>query len=100
MVWFRSLDAEAIQAVVRKELQDITKRQGMADRELTLDCDDLVAAKLAEIGFDPVYGARPLQRAIDETITLPLGKYLVERPDLRNATIQVSWKGEGVEFSA
>jgi ATP-dependent Clp protease ATP-binding subunit ClpA len=43
---------------------------------------------LSEQGFDPVYGARPLQRAIERSITVPLSKLLIENPELRNRTIR------------
>ena len=65
VIYFSPLDRVAIKVITSKELSDITKREGLASKNLKLEVDDEVFKFLAEVGFDPVYGARPLQRAIE-----------------------------------
>lgn len=60
VIYFSPLDRVAIQVITRKELSDITNREGLASKNLKLKVDDEVCKFLAEAGFDPVYGARPL----------------------------------------
>lgn len=60
VIYFSPLDRVAIEVITRKELSDITNREGLASKNLKLKVDDEVCKFLAEAGFDPVYGARPL----------------------------------------
>ena len=53
-------------------------RKRLADLDLQLDVDTSVLDKLATLGFDPVYGARPLKRAIQKLIQDPLALMLLE----------------------
>ena len=101
IVYFRPLGRESIEVITRKELNEIAGREGLAERGLTLRFGGGLVAALAERGFDPVYGARPLQRAIEETVTLPLSRWLTEpeQASLENAAIEISWTGESVGFA-
>lgn len=57
-------------------------------------------AKLAEAGFDPVFGARPLKRAIQSQIENPLAKELLEGHFSAGDTILVEYNNDGMQFSA
>ena len=57
--------------------------------ELTLEVSDAAVAELAKVGFDPVFGARPLKRAIQQRIENPLSKLLLEGRFLPKAVITV-----------
>jgi ATP-dependent Clp protease ATP-binding subunit ClpB len=57
--------------------------------ELTLQVSEAATAELAKVGFDPVFGARPLKRAIQQRIENPLSKLLLEGRFLPKAVITV-----------
>ncbi len=75
-VVFHGLDAGHIAAIARIQLQLLQTR--LARMELTLDVSDAALEELAKVGFDPVFGARPLKRAIQQRIENPLSKLLLE----------------------
>ena len=75
-VVFHGLDARHIAAIARIQLQMLQAR--LARMELTLDVSDAALEELAKVGFDPVFGARPLKRAIQQRIENPLSKLLLE----------------------
>ncbi len=71
-VVFHPLAREQIQGIARIQLANLQKR--LEDRELKLDISDEAMLMLAEVGFDPVYGARPLKRSIQQLIENPLAQ--------------------------
>jgi len=75
-VVFHSLDARHIADIARIQLAVLTGR--MARMELGLQVSDAAVAELAKVGFDPVFGARPLKRAIQQRLENPLSKLLLE----------------------
>ncbi|HEY7116529.1 MAG TPA: AAA family ATPase [Tepidisphaeraceae bacterium] len=80
IVPFDPLTPESIQAIAEKELRDLSTREGLAKSNLRLEWTPAVIDLLAATGFDPRYGARPLQRALETLIVTPLAKYLVSHP--------------------
>jgi ATP-dependent Clp protease ATP-binding subunit ClpB len=75
-VVFHALDAEHISSIAGIQLQALQDRLGKM--ELALKVSDKALAELAKVGFDPVFGARPLKRAIQQRIENPLSKLLLE----------------------
>jgi ATP-dependent Clp protease ATP-binding subunit ClpB len=75
-VVFHGLDAQHIASIARIQLQALQER--LARMELTLQVSDKALDELAKVGFDPVFGARPLKRAIQQRIENPLSKLLLE----------------------
>jgi len=75
-VVFHSLDAANIASIAKIQLEVLTQR--LAKMDLTLQVSDAAVAELAKVGFDPVFGARPLKRAIQQRIENPLSKLLLE----------------------
>ena len=75
-VVFHGLDAKHIAAIAKIQLEALEKR--LAAMDLKLQVSDLALAELAKVGFDPVFGARPLKRAIQQRIENPLSKLLLE----------------------
>ena len=75
-VVFHSLDAKNIESIARIQLKVLTER--LAKMDLTLEVSEAAIAELAKVGFDPVFGARPLKRAIQQRIENPLSKLLLE----------------------
>ena len=61
----------------------------LAKMDLTLEVSDAAVAELAKVGFDPVFGARPLKRAIQQRIENPLSKLLLEGKFAPKDTIRV-----------
>ena len=75
-VVFHALDAGHIGQIAKIQLQILTKR--LAKMDLELQVSDTALAELAKVGFDPVFGARPLKRAIQQRVENPLSKLILE----------------------
>jgi len=75
IVVFHALDEKNIGAIARIQLQILEAR--LAKMDMTLDIDEEALQKIAEAGYDPVYGARPLKRAIQQQIENPLSKAIL-----------------------
>ncbi|MES2949887.1 MAG: ATP-dependent chaperone ClpB [Pseudomonadota bacterium] len=86
-VVFHSLDASNIADIARIQLQVLMAR--LAKMDLTLQVSDAAVAELAKVGFDPVFGARPLKRAIQQRIENPLSRLLLEGKFVPKSTIHV-----------
>jgi ATP-dependent Clp protease ATP-binding subunit ClpB len=86
-VVFHSLDAAHIASIAKIQLAVLTAR--LAKMDLALDVSDAAVAELAKVGFDPVFGARPLKRAIQQRIENPLSKLLLEGRFAPKETIHV-----------
>ncbi|MCU6433129.1 ATP-dependent chaperone ClpB [Undibacterium sp. Jales W-56] len=76
IVVFHALDAKNIGAIARIQLHELEQR--LVQMEMGLQVSDAALQKIAEAGFDPVYGARPLKRAIQQEIENPLSKMLLQ----------------------
>ena len=76
IVVFHALDEKNIGAIAKIQLQVLEQRLNKMDMGMTVS--DAALQKLAEAGFDPVYGARPLKRAIQQQIENPLSKLLLQ----------------------
>jgi len=75
-VVFHSLDAKNIESIARIQLKALIAR--LQKMDLTMEVSEAAIAELAKVGFDPVFGARPLKRAIQQRIENPLSKLLLE----------------------
>ena len=76
VVVFHALDEKHIAGIARIQLKGLEKR--LARLEMGLTVSEAALASIAEAGFDPVFGARPLKRAIQERIENPLSKAILE----------------------
>ena len=88
VVVFHALDEKHIAGIARIQLGYLEKRLGQL--EMGLVVDDSALAELAQAGFDPVFGARPLKRAIQQQIENPLAKAILEGRFAARDTIRVS----------
>ena len=86
-VVFHALDAKNIESIARIQLKVLMARLQKID--LTMDVSEAAIAELAKVGFDPVFGARPLKRAIQQRIENPLSKLLLEGRFPPKSTIAV-----------
>jgi ATP-dependent Clp protease ATP-binding subunit ClpB len=76
VVVFHSLDEKHIAGIARIQLKYLEKR--LARMDMSLEVSEAALAEIAEAGFDPIFGARPLKRAIQERIENPLAKAILE----------------------
>ncbi|HQW21254.1 MAG TPA: ATP-dependent chaperone ClpB [Rhodocyclaceae bacterium] len=88
IVVFHALDEKNIAAIAKIQLGYLDKR--LARLEMHLKVSDAALAELAKAGFDPVFGARPLKRAIQEHIENPLAKQILEGKFAAKDCIEVS----------
>jgi ATP-dependent Clp protease ATP-binding subunit ClpB len=96
IVVFHALDEKHIGAIARIQLHGLEQR--LAKMEMTLDVSDEALQKIAEAGFDPVYGARPLKRAIQQQIENPLSKAILSGRFGPKDTIHVGVRGNTLVF--
>ncbi len=71
-------------------LNDVRAR--LADRRITIEVGDAALRYIAEQGFDPVYGARPLRRFIAHEVETRIGRALLSGDVRDGATIRVDWR--------
>ena len=76
VIVFHSLDEKNIRDIARIQLKYLEKR--LAAMEMSLDVSDAALDHIADAGFDPVFGARPLKRAIQSEIENPLATHILE----------------------
>jgi ATP-dependent Clp protease ATP-binding subunit ClpB len=91
VVVFHPLGREQTRAIAEIQLAGLRARLGALDIGLSIDGEAL--DKLAEAGFDPVYGARPLKRAIQHSLENPLAQVILAGSYGRGDTIRVSYDG-------
>jgi ATP-dependent Clp protease ATP-binding subunit ClpB len=96
LVVFRPLDKTQIRAIARIQLTYLEKR--LAERQLKLEVSDAALTLLGNIGFDPVYGARPLKRAIQQQLENPLAKQILEGRFQSGDTVEVAAEGGQLVF--
>ena len=95
VVTFSALTSESIQKIAEKELIALNEREGLTKSNLRLTCSPAVVGLVAQAGFDPKLGARPLQRAVEQLVTTPLAKWLLSQDELRQSTIRADLSPDG-----
>jgi ATP-dependent Clp protease ATP-binding subunit ClpB len=96
IVVFHSLGREQIRAIVDIQLGRL--RQRLAERDITLRLDDDARDKIGEAGFDPVYGARPLKRAIQAQIENPLAQKILRGDFVAGDRVVAKLKRDALVF--
>ncbi|AYG94879.1 ATP-dependent chaperone ClpB [Brevundimonas naejangsanensis] len=96
IILFHRLGREQMGGIVRIQLARLEKL--MADRRLTLALDDSALTWLADKGYDPVYGARPLKRVIQKELVDPMAKKLLAGEIEDGSVVAVSAGGDGLEI--
>jgi len=96
VVVFHPLDASQLRLIVDIQLRYLHQR--LSERDMNLTLDDAARARLAEAGYDPVYGARPLKRAIQQQVENPLAQRILNGDFAPGDTIQVTTGADGLEF--
>lgn len=95
----KPLSRAAMRRIARRELGKVYEREGLLERELLLEVDDGIMDLLLETGFDPKYGARPLKRAIEETLVVPLARALLSAPPRRFQLMRIARAGDDVRLT-
>jgi ATP-dependent Clp protease ATP-binding subunit ClpB len=89
----------------KDHIRDITDiqidylRQRLQAQNMKLNISDTALDKLGEAGFDPVYGARPLKRAIQQNLENPLAQEILGAKFVTGDTIYIDWRDEAMTFS-
>ncbi len=96
VVVFHALDEKNIKSIARIQLHYLEKR--LAAMEMKLSMSDAALSEIANAGFDPVYGARPLKRAIQAQLENPLAKLILEGRFAAKDSIKVDCKGGVMKF--
>jgi ATP-dependent Clp protease ATP-binding subunit ClpB len=97
VVVFHPLMKEQIRSIAKIQLQILAKR--LQDHDMDLEVSDAALDKLGESGFDPVYGARPLKRAIQQQLENPLAEKILSGEFGPGDTIAVDIGDGGLRFS-
>jgi len=96
VVVFHGLGEAQIAAIARIQLAVL--RQRLAKMDYALEVSDAAIAELAKVGFDPVYGARPLKRAIQSEVENPLSKAILEGRFAPKDAVVVDFRGGKMIF--
>ncbi|AOS96900.1 Chaperone protein ClpB [Microbulbifer aggregans] len=96
VVVFHPLGREQVREIAEIQLDHLRRR--LADRDLNLEISDELLNKLSEVGFDPVYGARPLKRAIQMWLENPLAQEVLAGKFAPGDTIHAGVEGDKAVF--
>jgi ATP-dependent Clp protease ATP-binding subunit ClpC len=95
VITFRPLARPEIEAIARKELSELAAREGLAAANIQLTWSDELVAVLSREGYDHRFGARPLQRVIESRIAVPLARWRVANPKVRNSMLRLELNEQG-----
>ena len=99
VVVFDPLSAVAIREITRKELGRIALRDGVRRWGVNLTWSEELVDYLAQAGLDPLYGARPLQRAIETRLVAPLATWLLRNPPSGPSRVHCDLRDDAVVFT-
>ncbi|HBL98221.1 TPA: type VI secretion system ATPase TssH [Candidatus Dependentiae bacterium] len=94
IVFFNRLSQESVVEIAKIQVAELKKR--LTRQQITLDIDPQVVQKLAEEGFQPEFGARPLKRTIQQQLTVPLSQVILKNPEKKE--FKVVMKGNSITF--
>ena len=97
IITFSRLDKSCMEAIVRNQLERLAKR--FAERRQILDVSDDAVRWLADTGYDPLFGARPVKRAIQTYLENPLAKKILAGDYTEGCTVHVGKGKDGLTFS-
>ena len=94
---FKPLSREQIQEIAKIQLNRL--RQRLTERDISIEISDDALAYLSDAGFDPIYGARPLKRAIQQYLEDALAKDLLQGKYVSGDVIQIRFQDGSLNFS-
>jgi ATP-dependent Clp protease ATP-binding subunit ClpC len=95
VVSFNALTPENVQRIVRKEFVEIRAREGIASMNLELEWDAALESAVAKAGYDHRLGTRPLQRALERMVVVPLARWLLENTPVPGTQLRLSLNPTG-----
>jgi ATP-dependent Clp protease ATP-binding subunit ClpB len=98
VVVFRALTEAELARIVDIQLEGLKHR--LADRRITLEIADAAKAYLARVGYDPVFGARPLKRAIQREVETPVARLIVAGKLRDGGTVRIDVTGDTLRVEA
>ena len=96
-VVFHPLDKDQIRSIAVIQLQHLRER--LAERDLSIEFSEAALDKIADVGFDPVYGARPLKRAIQQEVENPLAQAILSGTFVSGDVIRCDMDAGSLVFS-
>ena len=97
VVVFHALDKTNIERIAAIQVDRLAKR--MAEKDMVLEVSDAALAELARGGFDPLFGARPLKRAIQQMLENPIAKLILQGKFGPNDVVPVDYRDGKFEFT-
>jgi ATP-dependent Clp protease ATP-binding subunit ClpB len=97
LILFHSLRKQELRKIVAIQIRRVEKR--LTDQKIRLDITDAAIDFIAASGYDPVYGARPLKRAIQRLLENPIATKILETTFTEGGTIHVDNGEDGLVFS-
>ena len=91
VISFNPLSTDHIIEITEKELRQIARRPGLVRRNIRLTWTPRLVEHLAHVGYDARYGARPLQRAIEQNVVAQLAHWLLRQRSKRDCTVQFDY---------
>jgi ATP-dependent Clp protease ATP-binding subunit ClpB len=98
IIVFQALTLEDLSHIVDIQLERLRKR--LDERRINLELSDEARMHLAKVGYDPVYGARPLKRTIQREIETPLSRLILKGEVKDNSTVQVGVGNDQITFNS
>jgi ATP-dependent Clp protease ATP-binding subunit ClpB len=98
IIVFHALTVEDLKKIVDIQLERLRRR--LEERRIALELTDEAKAHLAKAGYDPVYGARPLKRAIQREIETPLSRAILKGEVKDNSAVRAEVSGGEIKFSS
>lgn len=87
IVYFRSLTEKDVEKIAQLQVDRVINR--LAERNITVSVSNQAVDKIAELGYSPTFGARPLKRAVQNYISVPLAQYILKNPQAHTITVSV-----------
>ena len=97
IIKFNALTLDELTKIVDIQAASLKKR--LADQEIELVITDNARKHLAEEGYEPLYGARPLRRVIRNLVEIPLSMKILEQEFVRGDNVTVDFNGSGLVFT-
>lgn len=94
IVYFNRITKEMLEKITQIQLQELTKR--LQEKHIKLTVSSSAIAELADRGYSEEFGARPLKRAIQEYITIPVSQYILKNPQTKE--IKIDYKKDTFEI--
>ncbi len=99
IVLFNSLQEKDVKKIIIKELNELKLREGFHKNKIDIIFGEELIAYLMQVGFDERYGARPLQRAIEDELTAVLAYYILENNDIKNSTLFINYSNNNIKIT-